>query len=118
MKIKTILGAISLALTLNSAHAGGIYRYYDEDLHRAYQAEQAYKQAKNQYKLMQARAKNYKRLALYHKKATKYTRAYESQDSRTFDSEARVWESGVNVEPLYRPSLDFSQLKGKIIRGY
>ena len=118
MKIKTILGAISLALSLNSASAGGIYRYHDEDLYRAYQSQQAYKQAKNQYKLMQARAKSYRRLATYHQKATKYTRAYQAQDSKTFDSEANVWKSGVNVEPLYRPGLDFSQLKGKIIRGY
>ena len=114
-----ILGAISLALlTCSQVQAGGIYRYHDEDRYRAYQAEQAYKQAKNQYKLMQERARSYKKLANYHQKATKYTRAYERQDSRTFDSEARVWDSGVNVEPLYRPSLDFNQLKGKIIRGY
>ena len=117
MKYK-ILGAISLALTINSAQAGGIYRYHDEDGYKAYRAQQAYTNAKKQYKLMQKRANSYKKLAKYHQKATKYSRAYQAQDSRTFDSEAKVWESGVNVEPLYRPGLDFKQLKGKVTRGY
>lgn len=42
MQIKTILGAISLALTLNSVQAGGIYRYHDEDAYKAYRAQEAY----------------------------------------------------------------------------
>lgn len=117
MKYK-ILGAISLALSLNSVSAGGIYRYHDEDGYKAYQAQAAYKQATKQYKLMQARAKSYRKLAKYHQKATHYSRAYQAQDSITFDAEAKVWESGINVEPLYRPGLDFKQLKGKVIRGY
>lgn len=110
MKYK-ILGAISLALTLNSVSAGGIYRYHDKDAYKAYQAQAAYKKAKQQYQLMQKRAREYKKLAKYHQKATHYSRAYEVQDSRTFDSEIKVWHSGVNVEPLYRPGLDFKQTK-------
>lgn len=109
MKIKTILGAISLALSLNSASAGGIYRYHDEDAYKAYRAQEAYNNAKKQYKLMQRRAREYKRLSNYHRKATKYSRAYERQDSRTFDAEAQVWSSGINVPALYRPGLDFKQ---------
>ena len=117
MKIKTILGAISLALSLNSVSAGGIYRYHDEDGYKAYRAQQAYTNAKKQYKLMQKRARSYKKLARYHNKATHYSRAYERQDSRTFDTEAQVWESGVNVQPLYRPGLDFKQTAIEL-RGY
>ena len=106
-----ILFITILVLSINSVSAGGIYRYHDEDAYKAYRAQEAYKKAKQQYKLMQKRARNYKKLARYHKKATDYTRACERQDARTFDSEAKVWDFGVTVEPLYRPGLDFNNTK-------
>ena len=119
MKMKyNLLTAIGLALIINSVSAGGIYRYHDEDAYKAYRAQEAYSHAKRQSKLMQKRARNYKKLARYHKKATKYTRAYERQDSHTFDAEAQVWDSGVTTKPLYRPGLDFKQTGIKRINYY
>ena len=109
MKKLIILGLT--ALSINSASAGGIYRYHDKDAYKAYRAQEAYNNAKKQYKLMQRRAREYKRLSTYHRKATKYSRAYERQDSKTFDAEANVWDSGVNAPVLYRPGLDVTQTK-------
>ena len=115
MKNKLIIAGLSLLLS-NQAKAGGIYRYHDEDGYKAYRAQEAYNNAKRQYKLMQRRAREYKRLSTYHRKATKYSRAYERQDSKTFDAEAQVWDSGVNVPALYRPGLDFKQTSIKLRR--
>ena len=112
---KLIIVGLSL-LSISQAKAGGIYRYHDEDAYKAYRAQEAYNNAKKQYKLMQKRAREYKRLSTYHRKATKYSRAYERQDSRTFDAEAQVWDSGVNVPALYRPGLDFKQTSIKLRR--
>ena len=112
---KLIIVGLSL-LSISQAKAGGIYRYHDEDGYKAYRAQEAYNNAKRQYKLMQRRAREYKRLSNYHKKATKYSRAYERQDSKTFDAEAQVWDSGINVEPLFRPGLDFKQTSIKLRR--
>ena len=118
----TTMGTMLLLRIINSNYKGKIFPIHLKLGivlgYKAYRAQQAYTNAKKQYKLMQKRANSYKKLAKYHQKATKYSRAYQAQDSRTFDSEAKVWESGVNVEPLYRPGLDFKQLKGKVIRGY
>ena len=116
MKNKLIIIGIGALLSINSVQAGGIYRYHDEDAYKAYRAQEAYSNAKKQYKLMQKRAREYKRLSTYHRKATKYSRAYERQDSRTFDTEAQVWDSGVNVQPLYRPGLDFKQTQIRLRR--
>jgi len=112
---KLIIVGLSL-LSISQAKAGGIYRYHDEDGYKAYRAQEAYNNAKKQYKLMQRRAREYKRLSNYHRKATKYSRAYERQDSKTFDAEAQVWDSGINVEPLFRPGLDFKQTSIKLRR--
>ena len=46
MKIKTTLGAIGLALTINSAQAGGIYRYHDSSISHRSEAIQSRFQAK------------------------------------------------------------------------
>lgn len=116
MKNKLIIIGIGALLSISQAKAGGIYRYHDEDGYKAYRAQEAYKNAKRQYKLMQKRAKNYKKLAKYHQKATHYSRAYERQDSKTFDAEAQVWDSGVNVQPLFRPGLDFKQTQIRLRR--
>ena len=115
--MKNKLITLGLGLLLSSpVSAGGIYRYHDEDAYKAYRAQEAYKNAKRQYKLMQKRAKEYKRLSTYHRKATKYSRAYAKQDSKTFDAEAQVWDSGVNAPVLYRPGLDFKQTSIKLRR--
>jgi fructose-1,6-bisphosphatase/inositol monophosphatase family enzyme len=115
--MKNKLITLGLGLLLSSpVSAGGIYRYHDEDAYKAYRAQEAYNNAKKQYKLMQKRATEYKRLSTYHRKATKYSRAYERQDSKTFDAEAQVWDSGVNVPALYRPGLDFKQTSIKLRR--
>ena len=53
-----ILFITILVLSINSVSAGGIYRYHDEDAYKAYRAQEAYKKAKQQYKLMQKRARN------------------------------------------------------------
>ena len=113
---KLIIIGIGALLSISQAKAGGIYRYHDEDAYKAYRAQEAYNNAKRQYKLMQKRAKEYKRLSTYHRKATKYSRAYERQDSKTFDAEAQVWSSGINVPALYRPGLDFKQTSIKLRR--
>jgi len=113
---KLIIIGIGALLSISQAKAGGIYRYHDEDGYKAYRAQEAYNNAKRQYKLMQRRAREYKRLSTYHRKATKYSRAYERQDSRTFDAEANVWDSGVNAPVLYRPGLDFKQTSIKLRR--
>lgn len=120
MKYKTLLGAISLALTLNSAYAGGIYRYhskhaealssrrqakYDNQIINAKLRHEQFKQKKQ----LEAMRKRYKQTKAYRRAMTTLRTSkanYEATDLELLSAERKLWDSGINTDMVHRPDLN------------